>query len=148
MVAHAPKGSGHGAVRYRSAGAVDGGKYMNMRFHAVVVRIHGHEVRGVGVDSETRCAHYGTERDVVAMKFGCCETYVPCVRCHESVADHDAEPWPTARTDEPAVLCGVCGFEMTPSEYVARSSCPECAAAFNPGCEAHYHRYFEWIDDA
>jgi uncharacterized CHY-type Zn-finger protein len=24
--------------------------------------------------------------------------------------------------------------------------CPACGAGFNPGCAAHYHRYFEWVD--
>ncbi|WP_336360708.1 CHY zinc finger protein [Haladaptatus sp. ZSTT2] len=102
------------------------------------------EVRGVGVDSETRCAHYDTARDVVALKFACCETYYPCFQCHEAVADHDAVVWPRARFDEPAVLCGVCDTELSVTAYLgADDACPACGAAFNPGCREHYNRYFE-----
>jgi uncharacterized CHY-type Zn-finger protein len=107
------------------------------------VKVHGHEVRGVGVDGETRCAHYGTDRDVVALKFGCCETYYPCFRCHAETTDHDAEPWPIERRDEPAVLCGVCGAELAAQEYMGVDSCPDCGARFNPACADHYHLYFE-----
>ncbi len=107
------------------------------------MRVHGHEVRGVDVDGETRCAHYGTDRDVVALRFGCCGTYYPCFRCHAAVADHAAERWPADRRDEPAALCGVCGAELTVDRYVAVDACPDCGAAFNPGCADHYDRYFE-----
>ncbi|WP_332897855.1 CHY zinc finger protein [Haladaptatus sp. CMSO5] len=102
------------------------------------------EVRGVGVDSETRCAHYDTARDVVALKFACCETYYPCFQCHEAVANHDAVVWPHDRFDEPAVLCGVCDTELSVTAYLdADDACPACGAEFNPGCRSHYDRYFE-----
>ena len=107
-------------------------------------RVHGLPVYGVDVDPETRCAHYHTERDVVALKFGCCEAYYPCFRCHNAVADHDLEPWPRARFDDPAVLCGVCGTELTVEAYLeADHECPHCEAPFNPGCGDHAPRYFE-----
>jgi uncharacterized CHY-type Zn-finger protein len=107
------------------------------------VQVQGHEVRGVDVDGETRCAHYGTERDVVAIEFPCCETYYPCHRCHEVVADHDAETWPLERRDETAVLCGACGTELAIQEYMGVDACPACESAFNPACAGHYHLYFE-----
>ena len=110
------------------------------------VNVHGFEVRGVDLDGETRCAHYGTERDVVALKLGCCGTYYACIRCHEELADHDAEPWPIERRDEPAVLCGICGETFAGQEYMGVDSCPDCGAAFNPGCADHYPLYFEWVD--
>ncbi|AFZ74217.1 CHY zinc finger protein [Natronobacterium gregoryi] len=103
-----------------------------------------HSVRGVDVDPDTRCAHYHTDRDVVAFKFACCETYWPCFRCHEEIADHDAVPWPRARFDEPTVLCGVCRTELTvPAYREADYRCPSCNVAFNPGCAAHADLYFE-----
>ncbi len=106
--------------------------------------VESHEVRGVDVGPETRCAHYGGERDVIAIRSGCCETFVPCHACHDAVADHDATPWPRNRFDEPAVLCGVCGTALTVTEYLAADHiCPACGAAFNPGCAAHHDRYFE-----
>lgn len=103
-----------------------------------------HPVRGVAVGPETRCAHYDTERDVIALRFGCCETFYPCFECHQAVADHEAQPWPRERFDEPAVLCGVCGSTLTADAYLnCDHTCPSCGAAFNPGCEAHHDRYFE-----
>lgn len=106
--------------------------------------VHGVPVRGVAVDPETRCAHYDTEQDVIALRFGCCEAYYPCFECHEVLADHQSDPWPRERFDEPAVLCGVCGAELTVGEYRdCDHSCPDCDAAFNPGCVVHEDRYFE-----
>ncbi|MFD1562125.1 CHY zinc finger protein [Haloarchaeobius amylolyticus] len=101
-------------------------------------------VRGVDVDQETRCAHYHTDRDVVAFRFACCEHYYPCFRCHEERADHETVPWPRDRFDEPSVLCGVCETELTVPEYLAADyRCPACDAAFNPGCANHAALYFE-----
>ena len=106
--------------------------------------VHGHAVSGVDVGPETRCGHYASERDVIAIRFPCCETYYPCFECHEAVADHDAERWGADGSEEPAVLCGVCGEELTVQEYVdGEDRCPTCEAEFNPGCRRHYHRYFE-----
>jgi uncharacterized CHY-type Zn-finger protein len=101
-------------------------------------------VHGVGVGPETRCAHYGSERDVITLQFGCCERFYPCHACHDAVADHGAEPWPRERFDESAVLCGVCGTALTATTYLsADHECPSCGVAFNPDCEAHHDRYFE-----
>jgi len=108
----------------------------------------GQEVRGVDVDDETRCAHYGTDRDVVAIRFPCCDTYYPCHRCHAEVADHDAERWPIDRRGEPAVLCGACGTELPIQEYLGVTACPACETRVNPGCADHYGRYVETTADA
>ncbi|ACM57175.1 CHY zinc finger protein [Halorubrum lacusprofundi] len=75
-------------------------------------------LRGVAVDPETRCAHWDDPVDVVALRFGCCEAYYPCDACHDAATDHEAEPWPRDRFDEPAVLCGVCGATLTAREYL------------------------------
>ncbi len=100
-------------------------------------------VYGVGVDSETRCAHYGSPLDVIAIRFPCCGRFYPCHECHVAVTDHAPCVWPADRFDEPAVLCGVCGHQMTVTEYLASAhTCPACAAAFNPGCVSHRHLYF------
>ncbi|MFB6126894.1 MAG: CHY zinc finger protein [Halolamina sp.] len=101
-------------------------------------------VSGVDVGPETRCAHWADDRDVIALRGGCCGRFYPCHACHEAVADHTHEPWPRERLDEPAVLCGVCATALTARAYLmAGFACPECGAAFNPGCRAHYDRYFE-----
>ncbi|QWC18137.1 CHY zinc finger protein [Halorubrum sp. 2020YC2] len=101
-------------------------------------------LRGVAVDPETRCAHWDDPVDVVALRFGCCETYYPCDACHDAAADHEAVPWPRDRFDEPAVLCGACGTTLTARAYLdSDDTCPACGAAFNPGCRKHRDRYFE-----
>lgn len=101
-------------------------------------------LRGVAVDAQTRCAHYDGPLDVVALRCACCDTYHPCHRCHEETAGHAAEPWPRARVDEPAVLCGACGRTLTARAYLdGGHACPACGAAFNPGCAAHRDLYFE-----
>lgn len=99
---------------------------------------------GVAVDPETRCAHYDTDRDVIAIRFACCDRYYPCFRCHDEVADHEPERIPRSRFDAPAVLCGVCGATLPVADYLsADDTCPNCAAPFNPGCRRHHDRYFE-----
>ena len=47
------------------------------------MRIKGHLVKGAVLDEETRCAHYHSEIDRIAIKFYCCDTYFPCYECHE-----------------------------------------------------------------
>lgn len=101
------------------------------------------QVYGKVVDPQTRCVHYATQLDIVALKFGCCERYYPCFQCHDETADHPRRPWPRTRADEAAVLCGVCRTELVISQYMDAEQCPVCASAFNPGCSAHYDLYFE-----
>lgn len=104
-------------------------------------------LRGVAVDAETRCDHYETALDVIALRFGCCETYYPCFQCHSAVTDHEPAVWPRSRFDESAVLCGVCRETMTASAYFdCKERCPHCGAQFNPGCRRHRDRYFERAD--
>jgi len=100
-------------------------------------------VRGAVVDDATRCAHYASPLDVVAMRLACCDGWWPCHACHDEEAGHPMLPWPRSRRDEPAVLCGVCRTAMLVEDYLAVEACPACAAPFNPGCSLHHHRYFE-----
>lgn len=100
-------------------------------------------VHGATVDAQTRCVHYASPLDVVAIRFACCGEYYPCYRCHQESAGHQARVWPASRFDTRAVLCGMCRYEMTIAEYLATSSCPHCHAHFNPGCHTHAQYYFE-----
>ena len=103
----------------------------------------GPPVLGVALDAQTRCAHWHSPLDVIAIKAGCCGTYYACKDCHEALADHPLAPWPRARRDEPAVLCGVCRHELSVDAYMAcGSTCPRCGAGFNPGCRNHWPFYF------
>jgi uncharacterized CHY-type Zn-finger protein len=101
-------------------------------------------VRGVDVDAETRCVHWRSAVDIVAIKMACCGVYWACKDCHEELAGHAIAIWPRGGWDARAVLCGACGREMTIREYLGcEARCPACGAGFNPGCSRHYHFYFE-----
>jgi uncharacterized CHY-type Zn-finger protein len=106
-------------------------------------KIHGVEIHGVDVDPETRCAHYRTENDIVALKFKCCGRWFPCHRCHQELGQHETLVWPHQEFDALAVLCGGCGKQLSIREYLGgASSCPGCSRSFNPGCIEHAHYYF------
>ncbi|MGR0319802.1 CHY zinc finger protein [Agromyces sp. ZXT2-3] len=100
-------------------------------------------VLGAVVDDETRCVHYRTEVDIVAIRFACCGEYYPCHLCHEEAAGHPARQWPVAERGEHAILCGACGDELPIATYLEVDACPGCGAAFNPRCRLHAHLYFE-----
>jgi uncharacterized CHY-type Zn-finger protein len=100
-------------------------------------------VHGLDLDPQTRCAHWHSPRDVIAIRMKCCGVYYACRSCHDEMAGHPAQVWPRAEWDERAVLCGVCGHEMRIGEYRASpDGCPSCGAGFNPGCRLHHHLYF------
>ncbi|HTZ98305.1 MAG TPA: CHY zinc finger protein [Terriglobales bacterium] len=101
------------------------------------------DVRGVGLDPQTRCRHYHGPSDIIAIKMKCCGVYYACKDCHQALANHPAKVWPRAEWDEKAVLCGSCGAELTILQYMQSGyQCPECKAQFNPACQNHYHYYF------
>ena len=99
-------------------------------------------VRGALVDTETRCVHYATPLDVIAIEFACCGEFYPCHLCHAAEAGHPAARWPVSASGQRAILCGVCGHLLTIHEYSGAESCPGCAARFNPGCKLHWDLYF------
>lgn len=102
------------------------------------------QVIGLDVDPETRCCHYHSESDRIAIRFHCCGNYFPCYECHEVLGCGHSSIWPKDQFDIKAVLCGTCGTELSIREYLdCASTCPNCAAAFNPGCNLHKHLYFE-----
>jgi len=101
-------------------------------------------VLGVEVDPYTRCRHYHSDLDIIAIKFKCCCGWYPCFECHAAVADHDPEVWPASEYNKEAILCGNCGHQLTIREYLdCGSTCPLCGSKFNPGCANHYDLYFE-----
>ena len=102
------------------------------------------QVHGIDLDAQTRCAHYNSSIDIIAIKMRCCGVFYACKDCHDALADHEIEVWPRSEWDEPAVLCGACGSVLSVREYMGCDNvCPRCAAGFNPGCRNHYRYYFE-----
>ena len=100
-------------------------------------------VLGPVVDEMTRCVHYRTPVDIIAIKFACCHEYYPCHLCHEETADHVARQWTRDERDQEAVLCGACRTELTIASYLATNECPNCRSPFNERCRLHTHLYFE-----
>lgn len=102
------------------------------------------KVYGQTVDNETRCIHYHSQLDIIAIKFKCCKKYYPCYECHQEAEIHKPQVWSVAEQDQKAILCGVCKCELTIKEYLnSDNKCTSCKSNFNPGCSLHYHLYFE-----
>lgn len=103
-----------------------------------------HVVKGLQLDGETRCVHWHSDRDIIAIKMRCCGIYYACKDCHAALAGHDIVTWPRSEWNALAILCGTCKTELSIETYLAcANTCPSCRAAFNPGCRNHYHLYFE-----
>ena len=103
-------------------------------------------VRGIDLDANTRCAHYHSALDIIAVKIKCCDTYYACKNCHDALAGHASDVWPCDEWNRPAVLCGACGSELSVNDYLnCDNRCPACEASFNPGCRNHHHFYFETV---
>jgi uncharacterized CHY-type Zn-finger protein len=99
---------------------------------------------GTRVNERTQCAHWHSERDIIAIKFKCCDEFYACFDCHQEAADHAPAVWLKAEFNEPAILCGNCKSILSIESYLSSSNiCPNCQATFNPGCARHYHLYFE-----
>jgi uncharacterized CHY-type Zn-finger protein len=106
--------------------------------------VHGVDVFGVSIDPQTRCLHWHSGPDIIAIKFKCCGQWYSCFECHAEVTDHEAGVWPSNAFNEKAILCGACGHQLTINKYLnCGSVCPACKRRFNPGCANHHHLYFE-----
>jgi uncharacterized CHY-type Zn-finger protein len=104
-------------------------------------------VHGLQLDPQTRCAHWASPLDIIAIRMKCCGAYYACRDCHDALAAHPAQVWPLEDFGEPAVLCGACDHQLTVAEYLAcESRCPRCGAGFNPGCHKHRRLYFAEAD--
>lgn len=100
-------------------------------------------IHGATIDDESRCEHYHTTLDVIAIKFKCCNKYYPCFKCHNEAEHHRIVRWKSKEFTQKAILCGVCKHEMTIDDYMMTEACPNCNAHFNNRCKFHYHHYFE-----
>ncbi len=101
-------------------------------------------VHGTGVNERTQCAHYHSGRDLIAIKFKCCDAFYACIDCHSEAVAHAPVVWPRAEFRTKAVYCGNCKTTFSITDYLGcDNTCPTCQAAFNPGCANHYHLYFE-----
>ena len=107
------------------------------------MKISEFDIQGA-IDQATRCQHYHTGKDIIAIRFYCCNRYFPCHLCHEAYGCGKGEVWPREKFNEKAILCGSCKTELTINQYInSDNTCPNCQASFNSGCSLHYHLYFE-----
>ena len=107
------------------------------------MRAQNPEVFGLQLDPQTRCLHYHSPLDIVAIKMKCCGLFYACKDCHIALAGHPIEPWPSSEFHEQAILCGSCRATLSISAYLSSNSgCPACHAPFNPACRNHHHFYF------
>lgn len=117
-------------------------------------------VHGQLVDDETRCVHWHSPLDVIAIKFRCCKMFYACYDCHKAEQSHTPQRYHVKQdSEEHVVLCGACFRSMTFDQYamgdddgatVASTprpglACPFCKHQFNPGCRFHYGLYFDGI---
>lgn len=100
-------------------------------------------LKGLLIDAQTRCEHYHSKLDIIAIKFKCCDTFYPCYQCHSACEDHEAERWSSKDFTQKAILCGSCKTIMSIDEYMQTDICPHCRSEFNPKCKNHYALYFE-----
>ena len=148
MVVSSWKGQSGGVRRIEFPGEAAGAN-QTMRLPSLLPILHvksGLDLFGIGIQQDTRCQHWFSDLDVIAIKFKCCGKYYPCYSCHESVADHPAKRWKQDEFDEKAILCGKCGTQLTISKYLSSNnvcSNNECQCNFNPGCAKHYDIYFD-----
>lgn len=110
----------------------------------------GNQVKLAGrlVDNHTRCSHYHTVKDIIALKFKCCGIYWPCYQCHLEISACQAtQRYSTEELKFQSmfvILCGQCYNELTFDEYNRNTyKCIYCDSEFNPGCLLHYDLYFD-----
>lgn len=104
------------------------------------------QVKGIQVGPNTQCLHWHSDRDVVAIKFKCCQSFYACFECHAKTTNHPPQVWPRKEFQEEkgVVLCGKCGQLYSIQEYLeCGNQCVSCGCLYNPGCRLHYHLYFE-----
>ncbi|CAD6633753.1 HN1_G0003950.mRNA.1.CDS.1 [Saccharomyces cerevisiae] len=104
-------------------------------------------IYGKTVDDQSRCVHWHLPKDVIAIRFKCCDKYYACFECHQELSSHPLEKYDLLdNANKHLIICGVCRHEMTFAEYHDYNSnliCPNCRSPFNPGCKLHYHLYFQ-----
>lgn len=109
--------------------------------------IHRQRVFGIDIDAETRCKHWSSPLDIVAIRFKCCGDWFACYECHRELLSHSAERWTASERWQAAIMCGHCGTQLTIGQYLdGDTKCPACRSEFNPGCRYHDHLYFEFRD--
>ena len=97
------------------------------------------------IDDETRCEHYNSTKDIIAVKMKCCGKYYACIKCHNKAEVHKPQVWNENEFETLAIICGQCKTEISINKYLqCQNICPNCGSEFNEKCRNHYHLYFEY----
>ncbi len=108
------------------------------------ILINGIKIFGINIDPHTRCLHYHSDKDIIAIRMKCCNKFYACSYCHNELEQHKITPWDKEEFDKKAILCGNCGYFLTIAEYFScRFICPHCESQFNPNCQKHFNIYFK-----
>ena len=101
-------------------------------------------IYGKIIDKQSRCEHYNSLKDIISIKFPCCNKFYACYKCHAECENHKSKVWKKENFDKKAILCGICKISMSIFNYLNSDySCQNCEAKFNPNCKKHYNLYFE-----
>ena len=100
------------------------------------------QAQGLLVDDESRCVHYHSEKDIVALQCYECKKYYACYQCHDTLESHVFSPYPLILKEARPILCGSCKTLLSYEEYTEKGTCPFCNAQFNPACQKHHSIYF------
>jgi uncharacterized CHY-type Zn-finger protein len=102
------------------------------------------KIYGKLIDDNTRCTHYHSVEDIIAIKLKCCNKYYACIECHNELEEHEAIVWDKNEFETLAIICGNCSSEISIKNYFdCDNQCPSCKSLFNPKCINHYHLYFK-----
>jgi uncharacterized CHY-type Zn-finger protein len=102
------------------------------------------KIYGKLIDENTRCIHYNSLQDIIAIKLKCCNKYYACIHCHNELEEHEPIVWEKDEFENTAIICGFCAAEITIKNYFECDNvCPACKSLFNPKCSNHYHFYFK-----
>ena len=74
-------------------------------------------IHGTNVNERTQCAHYHSERDIIAIRHKCCDEFYACIQCHEEAADHTPIVWLKSEFHTEAILCGNCQSTLSITSY-------------------------------
>ncbi|RLV91211.1 Helper of Tim protein 13 [Spathaspora sp. JA1] len=102
-------------------------------------------LQGQLTDKHTRCIHYHSKLDIIALKFKCCQIYYPCFKCHQELTNHKVSRYNSNDlATVKVILCGECFHELSFDEYKNNNmKCVYCHNNFNPGCSLHLDLYFD-----
>ncbi|WP_105956605.1 CHY zinc finger protein [Apilactobacillus quenuiae] len=98
------------------------------------------KIYGIKVDSQSRCIHYHTKNDIVALMCQQCHKFYACYKCHDELNNHKFKPVKINQAKN--ILCGNCQTLLTYTQYKL-NYCPYCQHRFNPKCIIHQSIYFK-----